>query len=93
MKSTSSLPFTLALFLASSPSSAQDPDIGALFTVNDYTTAVQSSPRACTTASGDFVVAWGEPGSYRYGPQGRNDSGLFGRRVSASGTPLASQSR
>jgi hypothetical protein len=80
--------FAAAIALSPTVASAQTVDVGNPFTVNSYTTAVQALPQGCAAADGSFVVTWGEPGSYRYGPEGRNDSGLFGRRISAGGVPV-----
>ena len=52
------------------------------FQVNTFTTQGQYSPSVAASASGDFVVAWRSR-------QDTSDYGIFARRFSSTGTPLA----
>jgi hypothetical protein len=59
--------------------------LGGEFQVNAYTSDNQFEPAVGVDADGDFVVAWqsyGQDGSY---------FGVFGRRFSSAGTPLAAE--
>ncbi len=57
--------------------------------VNTYTTGQQRRPSVATEADGDFVVVWESGQSY----QGHDGSvtGVFARRFSSAGVPLASE--
>jgi hypothetical protein len=55
------------------------------FQVNTYTPSFQANPSVAAAANGDFVVAWQSTG--QDGP----DKGVFGRRFSSAGTPLAAE--
>ena len=55
------------------------------FQVNSYTTSFQAFPSVAADADGDFVVAWrssGQDGSF---------DGIFARRFSSAGAPLATE--
>jgi hypothetical protein len=55
--------------------------------LNTYTTDLQFNPRIARLPSG-FVVTWGS-----YGGQDGDDSGIFGRALDASGTPVGGEFR
>jgi hypothetical protein len=59
--------------------------LAAEFQVNTYTASSQRSPAVAASPSGDFVVAWES-----YAQDGSND-GVFARRFSSAGTPLADE--
>jgi hypothetical protein len=60
--------------------------LAAEFQVNAFTPSVQIGPSVAAEAGGDFVVVWsGDSG------QDGSNSGVFGRRVSSSGSPLATE--
>ena len=54
------------------------------FQVNTFTTGSQFSPSVATLASGDFVIAWRSP-------QDNSNYGVFARRFSSTGAPLANE--
>jgi hypothetical protein len=56
--------------------------LGAEFRVNAYTTSSQNHASVASDATGRFVVVWES-----YGQDG-SQSGIFGRRYDATGTPL-----
>ena len=58
---------------------------GSEFQVNTYTTSDQSSPSVAMDPNGNFVVVWES-----YGQDGFN-SGVFGQRFDASGTPQGAE--
>jgi hypothetical protein len=64
---------------------AQEIRLGGEFQVNTRTSSNQSFPSVALLASGGFVVAWTSAG--QDGPHG----GVFARRFSAAGAPLASE--
>ncbi len=55
------------------------------FQVNTYTLDHQTDPSIAVSASGDFIVAWQDIG------QDGSDTGVFARRFSSAGTPLATE--
>jgi hypothetical protein len=55
------------------------------FQVNSYTAGSQGSPSVAGSATGDFLIAWSSSGQDGYG------SGVFARRFSGAGAPLASE--
>ena len=55
------------------------------FQVNTYTTSNQVVPRVAVDADGDFVVAW------QSNTQDSEQDGVFARRFSSAGNPLASE--
>jgi hypothetical protein len=55
------------------------------FQVNSYTTSFQMNAAVAAEANGDFVVAWQSNG------QDSPDRGVFARRFTSSGTPLAAE--
>jgi hypothetical protein len=57
---------------------------GPEFQVNIYTTATQRNASVAADADGDFVVAWESP-------QDSSGFGIFARRFSSAGTPLATE--
>lgn len=61
-------------------------NLGSEFVVNDYTSGSQQRPDVAMDGSGDFVITWDG--------QGATDSdGIWARRFSPTGTPLAAQFR
>jgi hypothetical protein len=54
------------------------------FQVNTYTSSYQAFPSVAAEADGDFVVVWESP-------QDGSDFGIFGRRFSSAGVPLAGE--
>jgi hypothetical protein len=54
------------------------------FQVNTYTPGGQDTPSVATDADGDFVVTW-------HGSQDGSGSGIFARRFSSAGSPLATE--
>lgn len=64
--------------------SAGAPDGGA-FQVNTYTFSFQGDPRIARDAAGDFVVVWASHSQDGWG------YGIFGQRLSSSGTPAGSE--
>jgi hypothetical protein len=64
---------------------AQAVRLGSEFQVSTYTTSYQYRPSVAANAAGDFVVAWSS-----YGQDGSGD-GLFARRFSSAGAPLATE--
>jgi hypothetical protein len=58
------------------------------FRVNSFTSDSQSRPAIAVEPDGDFVVVWD---SYRQDGSGYHAFGVFGRRFTSAGTPLASE--
>jgi hypothetical protein len=77
----------LLLALLPSMASAAPPRAGGEFAVNTYTTGNQFMPDVAADGSGRFVIVWESAG------QDGNQSGIFGQRFSARGTPLGSEFR
>jgi hypothetical protein len=65
-------------------SSTEGP-VATEFQVNLYTPGSQNNPRVAVDVDGDFVIAWNG-----VGPDGE-DAGVFARRFSSTGAPLAPQ--
>jgi hypothetical protein len=55
------------------------------FQVNSYTPSLQAEPSVAVDGDGDFVIAWESYGQDAY------YSGVFARRFSSAGTPLAGE--
>lgn len=58
---------------------------GGEFTVNTYTTGIQSEPSIAMDADGDFVIAW------QSSAQDGDSNGIIARRYNADGTPASSE--
>jgi hypothetical protein len=61
--------------------------LGPEFSVNTYTTSIQTTPSVAAGGSGGFIVVWAS-----LGPDG-SGYGVFGQRYASSGAPLGSEFR